>query len=615
VIPSQIFDQIADKSTEGLALASAPNDDGADVKLVWCNKAFTKITGYDLKEVSGKRASILIGPNMSQGHHLLIIEKLMNWEQFSSKVLNNRKSGEQYWHQMTWVPLTHPDTGNRWWLYSLVELPDQTAHWAPAQSQGSTAHQHQIAAKYEDKVRRLEHEIVHLREQANSVAKEAHEDPLTGLSNRRHFEAELKSWIADLANNGPEFAVLYIDLDRFKFVNDTLGHYAGDQLLIFVANLLRKLTDHTDMVARVGGDEFVILKPLGDSALNISDLADQIVAEIQTPFAFESTTISTTASIGVAIAESSMAHPEQVVADADKALYHAKSEGKGRWSFFTQEMHANLILTKQLESDILNACDQREFTVFFQPLIDVKTGQISSAEALVRWAHPTRGLLSPASFLEVAENLGVLPKIDEIVFSQIYDALRYFDECDVLLPRVAINTSAERLSDPNLIQDIKNSGIDPDRLTIEILESVSLERMSEAVRWKLDDLAEMGVMIAMDDFGTGHASIQGLFQIKPSVLKIDRQFIKPVVSDDVSRALVSSMTAIGKCLNMRIVAEGVETEEHAQMAVAMGCDYLQGYYFGKPMSAVDLRKTMTAKNGQFWTPKSTSLTAMTQSGK
>jgi EAL domain-containing protein (putative c-di-GMP-specific phosphodiesterase class I) len=274
-----------------------------------------------------------------------------------------------------------------------------------------------------------------------------------------------------------------------------------------------------------------------------------------------------------------------------------------------------LILTKQLESDILNACDQREFTVFFQPLIDVKTGQISSAEALVRWAHPTRGLLSPASFLEVAENLGVLPKIDEIVFSQIYDALRYFDECDVLLPRVAINTSAERLSDPNLIQDIKNSGIDPDRLTIEILESVSLERMSEAVRWKLDDLAEMGVMIAMDDFGTGHASIQGLFQIKPSVLKIDRQFIKPVVSDDVSRALVSSMTAIGKCLNMRIVAEGVETEEHAQMAVAMGCDYLQGYYFGKPMSAVDLRKTMTAKNGQFWTPKSTSLTAMTQSGK
>ncbi len=602
MIPKHIFDQIRDKSIEGLALASAPDEDGAAVKLEWCNKAFTKITGYSLEEVSGQKGSILIGPNMSQGRHLLIIEKLMNWEKFSAKVFNNRKNGEEYWHQMTWVPISDPETGHRWWLYSLIELPDEVAHSSTIQAAAPIGQN--VAAPYEQKIRRLEQEVTQLQELASAVAKDSHEDTLTELSNRRHFESTLQAWISELGKGGPDFAVLYIDLDRFKSVNDTLGHYAGDRLLISVARKLRKLAADSDLVARIGGDEFIILKPLGESALNISDLADEIVREIQSPFVFEGKLAPTSASIGVAIADSKMIRPEQVIADADTALYHAKSQGRGRWSFFTEEMHTDLILTKQLEADILAACDRREFIAFFQPIIDVTTGQISSAEVLVRWAHPTRGLLSPAAFLDVAANIGMLRRIDGIVFNQLAESMAFFDECGVHVPYLAINTSAERLTDPNLVHDIQSSGLNPSRLVIEILESVSLERMDKVVHEKLNELSEMGVTIAIDDFGTGHASIQGLIQIKPSILKIDRQFITPISSSHVSRTLVSSIVAIGKSLDMKIVAEGVETEKDAQLAADIGCDYLQGFHFGKPVSAEHLRAVLIKTNGRFWSPPS-----------
>lgn len=602
MIPNQIFDQISDKCTEGLALALASNDDGAVMELQWCNKAFTKITGYEFAEVVGQRGTILIGPHMDQGKHLLIIEKLMNWEQFSLKVLNSKKYGQPHWQQMSWTPLSNPTGSDRWWLCSLIKLEESPEGPGRRQTLELSNDDDGVPAKYQDRIRRLEKENTRLHELAKSVAKESNEDPLTGLSNRRHFEVELRTWIARLDSGGSDFAVLYIDLDRFKLVNDTLGHDAGDRLLVSHAKMLRRLIDKTDLAARLGGDEFVVLKPLGDSALNISNLADKIVQEMQAPFTFEGKSTSCSASVGVAIANAGMDNPEQVVADADMALYHAKSQGKGRWSFFTEEMHAESIVTKQLASDLLVACEKREFTPYFQPLIDTVTGRIASAEVLVRWYHPTRGLLPPASFLDTAANIGILKRIDEIVFSYLRQALAQFDAAGVDLPRLAVNVSAGRLADPSFIHDIKSSGIAPERLVVEILESVYLERMGDVVHWAIDELDELGVTIAIDDFGTGHASVQGLLKIRPSILKIDRQFIQPVVEDYNSRALVSSIIGIGKSLGMKIVAEGVETEEHARFVSQMGCDYLQGYYFGKPMSAGDLLDRLTETNGQFWSP-------------
>lgn len=598
MIPKQIFEQIPDRCAEGIVLGLASEDDGAVMVLQWCNKAFSKITGYALNEVIGQRGTILVGPDTEKGKHLRLVEKLMNWEQFSLTIQNNRKNGESYRQEMNWVPMSDGETGKRWWLCSIVEhdLPVVPAEQPVERS----APEHGQLEEHLHKIRLLEKENARLYELAVSVTKESNKDALTGLSNRRHFEVELKRWIANLAECNTEFAVLYIDLDRFKTVNDTLGHEAGDRLLVSTAKLLRKLTDETDLIARLGGDEFVVLKPLDGGALSIVSLADSLVAEMEAPLEFEGKSTSCSASVGVAIANTEMTRPEQVVADADMALYHAKAQGRGRWSFFTEEMHAESVATKQLVSDLLGACEGREFTPFFQPLIDASTGKISCAEVLVRWPHKKRGLLAPAAFLDTAADMGILKKIDEIVFGHLRAALDFFDDAGVDLPRVAINVSAGRLADPSLIHDIKSSGIKPERLTIEILESVYLERIGDTVQWSLDELAELGVTLAVDDFGTGHASVQGLLKIKPSILKIDRQFIQPIVEDETARALVTSIIGIGKSLGMSIVAEGVETEEHAQFVRDMGCDYLQGFYFGKPMSADDLQQRLRETGGYFW---------------
>lgn len=566
----------------------------------WCNKAFTTITGYEAEEALGQRGTILIGPDLEQGVHLYIIEKLMNWENFSTKALNNRKTGEVYLQRMSWTHLSDPETGNHWWLCSILELEEERTKPVQLAAKDPSLADSESYARVVEKVHLLEKENTRLHKLAQSVTKDANEDALTGLSNRRHFEVELKTWTENLKKHGTEFAVLYIDLDRFKFVNDTLGHDAGDRLLVSVADMLRRMTDKSDLVARLGGDEFVILKPLGKSALKVSSLADSIVQTMQAPFTFDGKSTSCSASVGMAIAKKNMENPEQVVADADMALYHAKEQGKGRWSFFTDDMHAKSVATMQLASDLLLACDRQEFIPYFQPLIDAQTGRIASAEMLVRWSHPTKGILAPGAFLDTAAQIGILKRIDEIIFASLHGALSRFDAAGVNLPRVAVNVSAGRLADPTFIHDIKSSGIKPERLTVEILESVYLDRMGDVVRWTIDELDELGVTIALDDFGTGHASVRGLLEIRPAILKVDRHFIQPLAADPSTRPLAASIIGIGKSLGMRVVAEGVETEEHARIVSEMGCDYLQGFHFGKPMSEDDLRDRLLKTGGVFW---------------
>ncbi len=218
----------------------------------------------------------------------------------------------------------------------------------------------------------------------------------------------------------------------------------------------------------------------------------------------------------------------------------------------------------------------------------------------MRWSHPTKGILAPAAFLDTAADMGILKRIDEIVFSSLHGVMSRFDDARVDVPRVAVNVSAARLADPSFIHDIKSSGVDPARLTVEILESVYLDRMGDVVRWTIDELDELGVTVALDDFGTGHASVRALLAIRPAILKIDRHFIQPVVMDPSTRPLVASIICIGKGLSMRVVAEGVETEEHARIVGEMGCDYLQGFYFGRPMSESDLSVRLVETGGKFF---------------
>ena len=580
-------------------MALASPEDGAIMEFKWCNKAFTNVTGYEASEALGQRGTILIGPDLDHGTHLYIIEKLMQWENFKTETINNRKCGETYVQRMSWTHLTDSTTGDHWWLCSVIDLGERRT--SPTRGQSVELSQKaQENTKVISKIHFLELENARLQKLAQSVSKDANEDALTGLHNRRHFEVEVKAWLNRLRDEGREFAVLYIDLDRFKFVNDTLGHETGDRLLVSVATMLLEVTDDDDVVARLGGDEFAILRPLSASALAISGLADEILQNMSAPFICDGKSTSCGASIGVAIADAKLADPERIVAYADEALYHAKAQGKGRWSFFTKQMHARSIATKQLAADLFLACERKEFIPYFQPLVDARSGALVSAETLVRWAHPTRGILPPIEFLETAENVGILKKVDESLFESLKIALEGFDRSDIKLPRVGINVSGARLLDPTFVHDIRSSGIEPCRLTIEILESVYLDRLGDHVRTIIDELDSLGVTIALDDFGTGHASVSGLLEIRPTILKIDRSFIQPFLDDKSKQLLVSSIVGIGKCLGMRIVAEGVETEDHARLASELGCDYLQGYYFGRPMSAADLKALLKKTGGMLW---------------
>lgn len=600
MISSRILEQVPFKCEEGLGLALASDDDGAVMVFHWCNRPFFQVMGLDEADVIGQRATIFVGPDMDQSTHLLTIDKLMRWEHFSVRVQLTKKSGEPVWVTMTWTPLTDPENGNRWWLCSLIELEPRAER-----SQNVLGFKNQpsltdLVTNYSEHVAYLEKENRRLRSIAKAVTRDSNEDPLTGLSNRRHFEAKLSVWIADLRNSGAAFAVLYLDLDRFKAINDTLGHEAGDGLLVAVASMLKRVASSSDLVARLGGDEFVILRPLGESALDISGLADDIIREMSKPFEYDGKSVSCGASIGLAIADKNARNPEDVVGDADTALYHAKSTGRGRWSFFTAEMRAQSVAIRHLASELLVACERKEFVPYFQPLVDASTGRIVGVEVLVRWSHPTRGLMPPTDFLDVAAQMGILAEIDAILFSRLREAVAYLDTAQTKVSRFSINVSAGRLSDSALLHDIKVSRIDPKRLSVEILESVYLERIHDATSWTLEELRELGVEVAVDDFGTGHASVQGLLQIKPDVLKIDRQFVQPAAESELARALVKSLIGIGKSLGLKVVAEGVENEAQAQLACDLGCDILQGFYFGKPMTEPDLFKVLNETNGCLW---------------
>lgn len=599
-LPKSILSQVPLKRAEGVVLALANDFDGAVMELQWCDPVFSRVTGYEAEEVLGRRGTILIGRDTEQATHLQIIERLMNWETFSVRTRTNRKDGKVIFVEMRWTPLSDPLSGSRWWLCSLIELVDQKIETALQQSCYEHTTNLEVQGTARAAIVRLERENKRLRELATSVSRESNEDPLTGLSNRRHLELELNEYLARLRQRGEEFAVIFVDLDRFKSVNDTLGHEAGDALLISVAAALRQLSEKEDIVARLGGDEFVILKPLGASALNISGLADAVISELGKKFAFEDKAISRSASVGVAIATKDMKAPEQIMADADAALYHAKANGRGRWSYFTSEMHAEANATKVLATELLDACERQEFIPYFQPIVDAKTGLVACAEVLVRWQHPKRGLLLPADFLDVASKIGIEDKIDSIIFEKIAEQMEKFDAADIELPKLSINISASRLASPSLIHDIKVSRIDPKRLTVEILESVYLEDEGNFLLRPLSELTDLGVSIAVDDFGTGHASVQGLLSIKPSILKIDRQFLMSALENNSSKSLFGSIVSIGKSLNIKIVAEGVETEQHRDLAVKLGCDYLQGFFWGKPMNTDKLQETTMRTHAAVW---------------
>ncbi|MBL4696547.1 MAG: EAL domain-containing protein [Rhizobiaceae bacterium] len=413
-------------------------------------------------------------------------------------------------------------------------------------------------------------------------------DALTGLPNRRFLDEKLAaiSAIGNLGGNGA--GVLHIDLDRFKQINDTLGHAAGDQMLVHAAETLQEIAGKENFTARVGGDEFVVLVNKAKNDEDLAGLAQKIVSSMGKPITYEGHECRIGVSVGISKQQDSSVGPKQMLVNADTALYKAKEKGRNRYEFFTTQLQAEIINTKRRADEILTALEQDQFIVYYQPQFDARTLELAGVEALVRWNHPTKGILTPYEFLKIAEDLNVVAQIDRLVMERSLADLDDWHALGLAIPKVSVNVSTRRLQDESLISSLKEMNIRPGTLSFELLESIFLDDNEEDVSWNIDQIKELGIEIDIDDFGSGHASIIGLLKLNPTRLKIDRQLIQPIDHSLKQRNLVKSIVDIGKSLGVQIVAEGVETMEHVRLLKLLDCDILQGFVFAKPMSAEDL---------------------------
>jgi diguanylate cyclase (GGDEF)-like protein len=418
-----------------------------------------------------------------------------------------------------------------------------------------------------------------------SIEYNALHDPLTGLPNRRFLDDMLVR-----QEDGEAVAVLHIDLDRFKQINDTLGHAAGDAMLVHAAQVLRNNVDGDEFVARIGGDEFVVVTSNNAGSNGyLAALADRIIEEMRKPVSYEGHECRFGVSVGIASNAARDVDARKLLMDADIALYRAKSRGRNRYEFFTAALQAEIVTTKRVADDILSALERREFVPFYQPQFDAETLDITGVEALVRWRHPERGLLAPDSFLATAEELSVMATIDRMVLET---ALRDFARWRALklgVPRLSVNVSSRRLHDEDLIAGLRDLAIEPGTVAFELVESIYLDESDdEIVGWNIDRIKELGIEIEIDDFGTGYASIVSLMRLKPARLKIDRQLVMPILHSPAQRQLLASIIDIGRSLGIETVAEGVETDGHVALLARLGVDALQGFALARPMDAAAL---------------------------
>jgi diguanylate cyclase (GGDEF)-like protein/PAS domain S-box-containing protein len=420
---------------------------------------------------------------------------------------------------------------------------------------------------------------------------DAFHDALTGLPNRALFIDHLKLSVERAKRRQDRlFAVLFLDFDRFKIINDSLGHMVGDQLLVGIARRLEACLRPGDTVARLGGDEFtVLLEDLNDTNEAI-EVAERLQQTLSLPFNLKGSEVFTTASIGIALSTIGYEQAEEVLRDADTAMYRAKINGKARHEVFDKAMHASAMTILQLETDLRRAIDRKEFVLHYQPIVALETGVIRGFEALVRWQHPERGFISPGDFIPIAEETGLIIPIGQWVLEEACRQIRKWQEQFPQHPplQVSVNLSGKQFTQANLIEQIRRvlreTGIDPRTLKLEITESMMMENIDTAINM-LKQLRAIGIELSMDDFGTGYSSLSYLHRFPISTLKIDRSFVSRMTGNNENAEIVRTIVMLARNLDMNIVAEGVETESQVAQLKSLECEYGQGYFFSKPLAA------------------------------
>jgi diguanylate cyclase (GGDEF)-like protein/PAS domain S-box-containing protein len=437
--------------------------------------------------------------------------------------------------------------------------------------------------------RRAEEQIRHM----------AQHDALTELPNRMLLHDRIGHAIAQAQRNRGVLAVLFIDLDRFKTVNDSLGHPVGDRLLKTVAARLVACTRASDTIARIGGDEFVVLLGSLEQPEDARHVAQKVLEALSEPVTIDGHELKVTPSVGICAYPHDGKDVETLMRNADTAMYHAKQMGRNNYQFFTQAMNDAAQERLLLENDLRHAVERSEFTVHFQPLLNVKTGAILGFEALVRWRHPERGMVPPSEFIPAAEETGLIGLIGEWVMRQACAQARAWHDAGYPELQVAVNCSAHQFQRDGLVETVerilRETGLSASRLDLEITESVIIEDSEEVVA-RFQRLDDMGVRIAIDDFGIGYSSLSYLKRFAVHQLKIDQSFVRDIHSDPDDASIVSAIIAIAHSLGLEVVAEGVETAEQLAFLRSLGCDAAQGYYFSKPLPPDEFEKLLASWN-------------------
>jgi diguanylate cyclase (GGDEF)-like protein/PAS domain S-box-containing protein len=553
----KLFEQVFDNALEGISIT-----DRSGV-IVAVNPAFSIITGYRPEEVIGKNPRVLKSDRHDSEFYGDMWESLKAGGSWHGEIWNRRKNGESY-----------PE------ILSISAIRDEA---------GTVSH---YVAVF--------HDISDMKLKDKQLEHQAYHDALTGLPNRILVLDRLSVAISHANRTGTKVAVLFLDLDNFKKINDSLGHARGDMLLQAVAQRLVDLYGEESTVARQGGDEFLIMVVDVHEEREVVSLAERLLQAFDKPFVVKEEELFVTPSVGVTLYPDDGLDPAVLVKNADMAMYQSKAKGKNSYFLFTQEMNERISQRLKLENDMRRALKERQFTVYFQPKVDLESDTVSGVEALVRWIKPDGTVVSPADFIPMAEETGLIVPLGEFVLDASCKAMQVFDGMGCTSLTVAVNLSPIQFGQADLVDmimaNLEKNGLPPSRLELEITESTLMTDVQSSVA-KLNQLVSSGISISIDDFGTGYSSLYYLKNFPINTLKVDRSFVRDITEDESDAKIVETVVLMARNLGIEVVAEGVETLEQLNLLRTFGCATIQGFYYSRPLPLEEVLQYILGDEG------------------